>query len=266
MVGVSGQYGRSGTDGGVRRRHGPARSGSLDVTGPGWEGRFRAATPDGVPLQRDLAAERAAAASARATRGDTAAGRSTPRRWWTRSASLLIFGTGNPSPQMADASRPGDNLYTSSLVALDLRTGRLVWHYQQVPHDRWGYDVASSPVLLDVAMRGRTCARGGAGREDRLGVRARPARTASCCSSRSAFVPQRNLFTPPQPGDGRRDRARDRRRRQLVAVRVRSGARAVLRRRRSTCRPVTSRTRPAGPTAACCSTPAPRTSTRRGAR
>ena len=50
---------------------------------------------------------------------------------------------------MNDTSRPGDNLYTVSLVALDATSGKLKWFYQQVPHDVWGYDVASPPVLFD---------------------------------------------------------------------------------------------------------------------
>ena len=62
--------------------------------------------------------------------------------------------------------------YTSSLVALDLRTGRLIWSYQQVPHDRWGYDVASSPVLLDVTSQRNAHPGRGAGEQDRLGLRA----------------------------------------------------------------------------------------------
>ena len=114
---------------------------------------------------------------------------------------LLIFGTGNPSPQMADASRPGDNLYTSSLVALDLRTGKMVWHYQQVPHDRWGYDVASSPVLLDVTQDGkRIPAVAQASKTGWVFVHDR--RDGTLLFKSDAFVPQRNLFTPPQPGEG----------------------------------------------------------------
>ena len=66
-----------------------------------------------------------------------------------KDSNTLFFGTGNPSPQMSGDSRPGDNLYTVSLIALDANTGKLKWHYQQVPHDLWGYDLASPPVLFD---------------------------------------------------------------------------------------------------------------------
>jgi glucose dehydrogenase len=102
---------------------------------------------------------------------------------------------------MADASRPGDNLYTSSLVAVDLGTGRLVWYYQQVPHDRWGYDAASSPVLLDV-IRGsqRIPAVAHAGKTGWVYLLDRS--SGRLLLKSEAFVPQRNLFTPPQPGEG----------------------------------------------------------------
>jgi glucose dehydrogenase len=172
----------------------------FDVTGAGWEGAFRATTPDGVPLHRAVARERADAAKhADAWKYGGGSIYATPVVDAER--HLLIFGTGNPSPQMADASRPGDNLYTSSLVALDLRTGRLVWHYQQVPHDRWGYDVASAPVLLDVTHRGRRVP--AVAQASKTGwVYVHDRRTGKLLFKSDPFVPQQNLFTPPQPGDG----------------------------------------------------------------
>ncbi len=51
--------------------------------------------------------------------------------------------------------RPGDNLYTSSLVAVDLRTGERVWHYQLVHHDIWDYDMPAAPILVDADVEGR---------------------------------------------------------------------------------------------------------------
>ena len=96
---------------------------------------------------------------------------------------------------------PGDNLYTSSLVALDLRTGKLVWYYQQVPHDRWGYDAASSPVLVEVTRGGkRIPAVAQAGKTGWVYVLDR--RDGKLLFKSEPFVPQRNLFTPPQPGEG----------------------------------------------------------------
>jgi PQQ-dependent dehydrogenase (methanol/ethanol family) len=199
VVGLAGQYGRPGLMAAF-----DARTGRLvwrwNVTGPGWEGRYRVATPDGVPLQRDVAAERAAApAHTEAWKYGGGSIYATPVVDAAR--HLLIFGTGNPSPQMADGSRPGDNLYTSSLVALDLRTGKLVWHYQQVPHDRWGYDVASSPVLLDLKHAGRVVP--AVAQASKTGwVFVHDRRDGRFLFKSEAFVPQRNLFTPPQPGEG----------------------------------------------------------------
>ncbi len=199
VVGVAGQYGRPGLMAAFDAKTGkPAWH--FDVTAAGWEGAFTNATPDGVLMQRDTAGEHsAAAAHADAWRYGGGSIYTTPVI--DRERKLLIFGTGNPSPQMADASRPGDNLHTSSLVALDLRTGKLVWSYQQVPHDRWGYDVASSPVLLDVTVNGtRIPAVAHASKTGWVFVHDR--RDGHLLFKSEPFVPQRNLFTPPQPGEG----------------------------------------------------------------
>jgi glucose dehydrogenase len=51
--------------------------------------------------------------------------------------------------------RPGDNLFSSSLIALDVKTGKRVWHYQIVKHDIWNYDNPTAPILLDVNVNGR---------------------------------------------------------------------------------------------------------------
>lgn len=199
VVGVSGQYGRPGQMAAFDAKTGKLRW-RWAVTGPGWEGAFRETTPDGVSLHRDVARERDAAAEhSDAWKYGGGSIYSTPVVDAKR--HLLIFGTGNPSPQMADASRPGDNLYTSSLVALDLRTGKLVWYYQQVPHDRWGYDVASSPILLDLTIAGRPIpAVAQAGKTGWVFVHDR--RNGALLFKSEAFVPQSNLFTPPQPGEG----------------------------------------------------------------
>ncbi len=164
------------------------------------EGAFRGTTLDGVLLPRTLDAERAAlAANAEAWRYGGGSIYSTPVVDAAR--HLLIFGTGNPSPQMADASRPGDNLHTSSVVALDTRTGKLAWATQLVPHDRWGYDVASAPVLLDVTVNGRRVpAVAHAAKTGWVYVLDR--RDGRFLFKSAPFVPQRNLFTPPAPGEG----------------------------------------------------------------
>lgn len=199
VVGVAGEYGRPGLMAAFDAETGRAIW-HFDVTGPGWEGAFRSTTADGVPLRRNLAAERAKAAKyADAWKYGGGSIYTTPVVDAER--HLIIFGTGNPSPQMADESRPGDNLYTTSLVALDLRTGRLVWYYQQVPHDRWGYDVANPPVLLDLEYAGqRVPALAQAAKTGWVFVHDR--RDGRLLFKSEAFVPQRNLFTPPRRGEG----------------------------------------------------------------
>ncbi len=68
------------------------------------------------------------------------------------SISRTIFlVAGNPYPDFDfDHVRPGDNLYTNSLIAIDLDSGRYKWHFQYIPHDIWDLDSSSPPVLLDV--------------------------------------------------------------------------------------------------------------------
>jgi alcohol dehydrogenase (cytochrome c) len=69
--------------------------------------------------------------------------------------NLVYFGTGNPGPDLDGGVRPGDNLYTCSIVALDADTGKLKWHYQMTPHDVHDWDAISDPVLIDVNQDGK---------------------------------------------------------------------------------------------------------------
>lgn len=69
--------------------------------------------------------------------------------------NLVFFGTGNPGPDYYSNAREGDNLYTTSLVALDLDTGERRWHYQFTPHDVHDWDSTQVPVLGDLTIDGR---------------------------------------------------------------------------------------------------------------
>jgi alcohol dehydrogenase (cytochrome c) len=69
---------------------------------------------------------------------------------------LVYFGTGNGVPQYSGDTRAGDNLYLASVVALDIASGKLRWHYQTIRHDIWEADIAESPVLFDAQVGGRT--------------------------------------------------------------------------------------------------------------
>jgi alcohol dehydrogenase (cytochrome c) len=66
--------------------------------------------------------------------------------------NLTYWGVGNPFPTYDGSTRAGDNLYTSSVVALDVDTGRLRWHYQFTPHDVMDWDSAHVPVLADITV------------------------------------------------------------------------------------------------------------------
>jgi quinohemoprotein ethanol dehydrogenase len=67
---------------------------------------------------------------------------------------LIYFSTGNASPDLDGSRRKGDNLFAASIVAVDAKTGKYRWHFQQVHHDIWDYDGPSPVVLFDVEIDG----------------------------------------------------------------------------------------------------------------
>jgi quinohemoprotein ethanol dehydrogenase len=69
---------------------------------------------------------------------------------------LLYFSTGNAAPDYNGGNRAGDNLYAASMLAIEAKTGKYRWHFQQVHHDIWDYDAVNPVVLMDVRMAGRT--------------------------------------------------------------------------------------------------------------
>ena len=119
---------------------------------------------------------------------------------WTTPAydpalGLIIFGIGNPSG-IDGRIAPGDNLYTSSIAALDLATGKLRWHYQMVPHDEWDYDPASPPVLMDIPYNGDTVpVVAEAGKTGWVYILDR--RTGKLLRRSEPFVPLQNVFARP---------------------------------------------------------------------
>ncbi|WP_461520054.1 outer membrane protein assembly factor BamB family protein [Porticoccus sp.] len=194
-VGIAGNYGRSGFLAAYEVDTGKQVWKFDVVPESGWEGDFTKITPDGVVLPRDLASEREALSRfPQASKFGGGSAWSTPAIDWD--AGILYFGTGNPSPQMEDSSRPGDNLHTVSLVALDAASGKRIWHYQQVPHDRWGYDVASPPVLFTALVDEKQIpAVGQAGKTGWFYVHNRL--TGELLFKSEAFVPQHNMFSLP---------------------------------------------------------------------
>jgi alcohol dehydrogenase (cytochrome c) len=111
---------------------------------------------------------------------------------------LLILATGNPNPDYQGTTRPGDNAYTDSILALHIKTGKLAWWYQEVAHDMWDYD-ASAPVMLFDAKdeKSRTVpAAGQAGKVGNVFIVNR--QTGKLLRKSEPFVTQSaNIFTPP---------------------------------------------------------------------
>jgi quinoprotein glucose dehydrogenase len=68
---------------------------------------------------------------------------------------LVYIPTNGATMDYYGGFRPGDNLFSTSVIALDVKTGRRVWHYQTVKHDIWNYDNPTAPILLDVNVGGR---------------------------------------------------------------------------------------------------------------
>ena len=195
VIGVTGRYGRPGFLAAFDVNDGHQVWQFDTIPQQGWEGRFTTKTADGNQFDRDIASEQAALKEyPDAARFGGGSAWSTPAI--DTDTHTLYFGTGNPSPQMNDVSRPGDNLYTVSLVALDTETGKYKWHYQQVPHDLWGYDLASPPVLFDYQYQGKKIAAvGQASKTGWFYIHNRM--TGEFIKKSEPFVPQSNLFKKP---------------------------------------------------------------------
>jgi alcohol dehydrogenase (cytochrome c) len=69
--------------------------------------------------------------------------------------NTLFWGTSNPAPDFNGDTRPGDDLYTDCVLALDPDTGKLKWHFQFTPHDLYDYDATETPVLVDTDFQGQ---------------------------------------------------------------------------------------------------------------
>ena len=78
-----------------------------------------------------------------------------PFLWWIPNLDMCTS-TSKMQPTMPMAgARPGNNLYSSSLVCLDVKTGKKIWHYQLVHHDIWDYDMPPHPILLNINVNGK---------------------------------------------------------------------------------------------------------------
>ncbi len=120
-----------------------------------------------------------------------------------RKTRTVFFVVGNPSPDLYGAIRPGDNLYTDSMVAIDLDTGAYKWHYQYVAHDVWDLDAVSAVILTEakdkngkmipVAVHG--------GKTGHVYVHDRA--TGALLRFSEAMVPQENMWVLPTASGAR---------------------------------------------------------------
>jgi alcohol dehydrogenase (cytochrome c) len=121
---------------------------NFDTTAENSVGVWATKDAAGKDLHRDIAAEKAQLAKTGDPYKTVGGG-----VWQNPSVDLktkrVYFVVGNPSPDLDGAIRPGDNLYTESLVSVDLDTGKYVCHFQYIPHDVWDLDDTSPTVLVD---------------------------------------------------------------------------------------------------------------------
>jgi PQQ-dependent dehydrogenase (methanol/ethanol family) len=160
--------------------------------GGGWEGSFSAATPEGDNLNRNIAQERADM-----SKYSDAWQRGGGSMWMTPAydaeTRTLFLAIGNPSPDLDGSVRPGDNLYTESIVALDGTNGRLKWYYQQVPHDVWDLDATSPPVIVRLRNGKKAVAEAG----KTAWVYVLDAETGKLIRKSEPFNRQENMFAQP---------------------------------------------------------------------
>jgi len=157
----------------------------------GWWGRWSRTTPEGDNLNRNIVKEKADSAKyADAWMHGGGSMWMTPA--YDAETKTLFVSIGNPSPDLDGAIRPGDNLWTESIVAVDATTGKFKWGYQEVPHDVWDLDATSPPVIATVGGKKVVVEAGKTG-----WVYVLDAATGKLVRRSEAFVPQENMFAQP---------------------------------------------------------------------
>jgi alcohol dehydrogenase (cytochrome c) len=169
----------------------------------GQEGVWATKDATGRDMHRDIAAEKKQLADKGGDFYKTLGG----GVWMTpaidRKTRTVYFLVGNPSPDLYGAIRPGDNLYTDSLVALDLDSGKYKWHYQYIAHDVWDLDAVSPVILTDVRDNDGHMIPGliHAGKTGHVYVHDR--RTGRLIRFSDAMIPQESMWTLPTPAGAR---------------------------------------------------------------
>lgn len=162
----------------------------------GHEGVWAENDATGRNMHRDIAAEKAALAR------DSSFYQTLGGGVWMNPAVDLktrtaFFVVGNPSPDLYGAERPGDNLYTDSLVAVNLDTGAYKWHSQYIAHDVWDLDAVSPPILMDVKDKSGKMIPGiiHGGKTGHVYVHNRE--TGALIRFSEAMIPQENMWVLP---------------------------------------------------------------------
>jgi len=168
----------------------------------GSEGVWATKDLTGRDMHRNIAAEKAQLAKGRKFEATLGGG-----VWMTPAVDLktrtIFFVVGNPSPDLYGAERPGDNLYTDSMVAVDLDSGAYKWHSQYVAHDVWDLDAASPPILVDAKDKDGTVIPAvlHGGKTGHVYVHDR--KDGKLIRFSEAMVPQEGVWTLPTPEGAR---------------------------------------------------------------
>jgi PQQ-dependent dehydrogenase (methanol/ethanol family) len=159
----------------------------------GWFGTWTPTTPEGVNLNRDIAKEKADSAKF-ADSWQRGGGGVWMTPAYDKESNSLFVAVGNPSPDLDGSVRPGDNLYTDAVVAIDATSGKTKWYYQTVPHDVWDLDAVSPPVVTKVGNQKVVVHAGKTGWMYIL-----DAATGKLVRKSTNFVPHENIFALPTP-------------------------------------------------------------------
>lgn len=164
----------------------------------GWFGAWTKTTPDGADLHRDVTKEKGDSAKyADAWKNGGGGVWMTPA--YDPESKTIYVAVGNPSPDLDGSIRPGDNLYTDCIVAIDATNGKTKWYYQTVPHDVWDLDAVSPPVVTKVGGQKVVVHAG-----KTAWVYVLDAATGKLIRKSQNFTPQENMFALPTPGQGTR--------------------------------------------------------------
>jgi alcohol dehydrogenase (cytochrome c) len=156
----------------------------------GWWGTW-ATKAEESDLHRDIAKEKADSAKyGHAWKTGGGGVWMTPA--YDKELNSIFLAVGNPSPDLDGSVRPGDNLYTDAIVAIDATNGKTKWYYQTVPHDVWDLDAVSPPVVTSVDGKKVVVHAGKTG-----WVYVVDAATGKLVRKSQNFVPQENMFALP---------------------------------------------------------------------